>query len=120
MSQVIQAHVENGAVITSPRYEGHGGHPLIFSAGLKSELASITEEAEGIREVFRRHNDKVTEVMIDDPLVRLDLNTPEDYEKARERYGGLVDEVCFTFLRPPLDRKADDELLARFVRDLKS
>ncbi|MCZ6788612.1 MAG: TIGR03617 family F420-dependent LLM class oxidoreductase [Chloroflexi bacterium] len=40
--------------------------------------------------------------------------------KAKERYGGLVDEVCFTFLRPPLDRKADDELLGRFVRDLKS
>ena len=40
--------------------------------------------------------------------------------KARERYGGLVDEVCFTFLRPPLDRKADDDLLGRFVRDLKS
>ncbi len=40
--------------------------------------------------------------------------------KAKERYGGLVDEVCFTFLRPSLDRKADDEFLGRFVRDLKS
>ena len=61
---------------------------MIFSAGLKLELESISEETEGIREVFRRHSDKVTEVVIDDPMVRLDLNTPEDYEKARERYGG--------------------------------
>ncbi len=87
VSQVVRAHVENGAVITSPRYRDHGGHPLIFSADLTSELASITEEAEGIREVFRRHRDQVTEVEIDDPLVRLDLNTPEDYEEARALYG---------------------------------
>lgn len=88
VSQIVRAHLENAAIITSPRYRGHGGHPLIFSAGLKLELESISEETEGIREVFRRHSDKVTEVVIDDPMVRLDLNTPEDYEKARERYGG--------------------------------
>ena len=88
VSQVIRAHVENGAVITSPRYDGHGGHPLIFSASLKSELASITEEAHGVREVFNRHADQVTEVPMDDPLIRLDLNTPESYEEARELYGG--------------------------------
>ena len=87
VSQVIRAHVENNAVITSPRYRGHGGHPLIFSASLKSELESISEENEGIREVFRRHGDQVTEVQIDDPLVRLDLNTPEAYEEARVLYG---------------------------------
>ena len=87
VSQVVRAHVENNAVITSPRYRGHGGHPLIFSASLKSELESITEENQGIREVFRRHGDQVTEVPIDDPLVRLDLNTPEDYEEARALYG---------------------------------
>ena len=87
VSQVIRAHVENDAVITSPRYQGHGGHPLIFSASLKSELESITEETEGIREVFLRHRDEVTEVPINDPMIRLDLNTPEAYEKARARYG---------------------------------
>ena len=87
VSQVIRAHVENDALITSPRYRGHGGHPLIFSGSLKSELESITEEAQGIRAVFRRHGDQVTEVQIDDPLVRLDLNTPDAYEEAVARYG---------------------------------
>jgi molybdenum cofactor cytidylyltransferase len=87
VSRIVSAHVENNGVITSPRYQGHGGHPLVFSASLKVELASITEEAQGIREVFSRHGDQVTEIQIDDPLVRLDLNTPEAYEEARALYG---------------------------------
>ena len=88
VSQVVNAHVENDALITSPRYRGHGGHPLIFSASLKPELEIISEETQGVREVFRRHSDQVTEVPIDDPLIRLDLNTPEHYEEARLLYGG--------------------------------
>ena len=87
VSKVIGAHMENNAVITAPRYQGHGGHPLIFAASLKSELQSITEETQGIREVLQRHRDEVTEVLIDDPLIRLDLNTREDYEEAKLIHG---------------------------------
>ena len=87
ISSVIEAHVENNALITSPRYQGHGGHPLIFSASLKSELERITEENQGIREVFEAHRAEIFEVVIDDPILRLDLNTPEAYEEAKKRYG---------------------------------
>lgn len=87
ISSIIEAHVKNNALITSPRYQGHGGHPLIFSASLKSELGSITEENQGIREVFEAHRDEIFEVVIDDPILRLDLNTPEAYEEAKKRYG---------------------------------
>lgn len=87
ISKVIAAHLDVGAVITSPRYQGHGGHPLVFSASLKGELERITEEKQGIREVFQAHRHEVAEVEIDDPMVRLDLNTPQAYEEARQRYG---------------------------------
>ena len=60
---------------------------LIFSASLKSELERITEENQGIREVFEAHRDEVFEVAVDDPILRLDLNTPEAYEEAKRRYG---------------------------------
>ena len=39
--------------------------------------------------------------------------------KARERFDGLVDEVCFTFFRPRLDPGVEDALLTEFLRDLK-
>ena len=87
ISAVVRAHVSGDCLITSPRYEGHGGHPLIFAASLRDELAAITEEKQGIREVFQAHRDSVQEYALDDPMIRLDLNTPEAYEDAVRRYG---------------------------------
>ena len=87
IKRVIESHVENDALITSPRYEGRGGHPLVFSASLRGELESITDEGQGVREVFDVHRGEVNEVMFDDPIVRLDLNTPEEYEAVRSKYG---------------------------------
>ena len=88
VSAVVRAHVSGNALITSPRYEGHGGHPLIFAASLREELSRITEEKQGIREVFQAHRDSVQEYALNDPMIRLDLNTPEVYEDAVQRYGG--------------------------------
>ena len=44
VKRVIESHVENDALITSPRHERRGGHPLVFSATLRGELESITDE----------------------------------------------------------------------------
>ena len=87
ISTVIDAHLHSGALITSPRYRGHGGHPLIFSHLLRGELGAISEEGQGIREVLQAHADEVNEVECDDPVVRLDLNSLKAYEEARARYG---------------------------------
>ena len=87
VARVLGPHLETGALVTSPRYRGRGGHPLIFSAALRDELSAITEKGQGVRAVFRAHADDVNEVHIDDPVIRLDLNTPEDYRLAVARYG---------------------------------
>ena len=87
VSAVVRAHISANALITSPRYQGHGGHPLIFSASLREELARISEEKQGIREVFQAHRDSVQEYEMDDPMIRLDLNTTAAYEDALRRYG---------------------------------
>ena len=86
IGMVVQAHVENNALITSPQFQGHGGHPLAFSFSLKPELLQISEANKGIREVILAHRDAVTEIEIADPLVRLDLNTIEDYDDAKRRF----------------------------------
>jgi len=85
-STAIDSHVAANAVITSSRYQGHGGHPLVFSYELLDELGAITEEGQGIREVLQAHRDQVNEVVFDDPIVRLDLNSLEDYEDAKALY----------------------------------
>ena len=85
--RVVDTHIGAGALLTSPRLAGRGGHPLMFSAGLMPELKTISEENQGLREVFERHRAEITEVHFDDPMVRLDLNTPEAYESAYRIYG---------------------------------
>lgn len=87
VSAVVRAHRQQGALITSPRFQGHGGHPVMFAAALKGELERISEDRQGIREVFESHRREVVEVHLDEPMVRLDLNTPEEYEEATRRYG---------------------------------
>ncbi len=87
VGKVVRAHLDAGALITSPRYRGRGGHPLVFSAELLPELERITEENQGIREVFEAHRSDVLEVHLDDPMLRLDLNTPEAYADAHARWG---------------------------------
>lgn len=87
ISKVVRAHADRDSLITSPRFRGKGGHPLVFSSSLMEELCSITEDGQGVREVFQEHRDQVTEIEIDDPMVRLDLNTLDDYEEARSHYG---------------------------------
>ena len=85
--RVIDAHLSADALLTSPRFEGRGGHPLMFSTRLMPELRLISEQNQGLREVFERHRAEITEVHFDDPMVRLDVNTPEAYEAAYRAYG---------------------------------
>ena len=85
VARVVDSHLRASALVTSPRYRGRGGHPLIFSAALREELEAITEEGQGVRAVFRAHAADVNEVHIDDAVIRLDLNTPDDYRQAQAR-----------------------------------
>ncbi len=85
---LIQAHQETATQITAPRYQGHGGHPIIFSLALKPELERITEEKQGVREVMEAHKDGIHWVEVDDPVVRLDINDMESYQRAKALYSG--------------------------------
>ena len=85
----LKSHLSSGRPVTSPRYGGHGGHPLIFDASLFRDLANLSEEREGVREIMKRHEDSMNRVYFDNRIVRFDLNTPEDYEDALTTYPSL-------------------------------
>ena len=87
--RVLESHLASGAPFTSPRFKDHGGHPLVFDGALCNELASVTEKNEGIREVFRRHEARMNSVEFDSEIVRIDINTPEAYERALKDYAAL-------------------------------
>mgnify|MGYP001177224943 FL=1 len=86
ISNIIDSHLENDALITSPVYQDRGGHPIMFSSSLKPDLESITESSQGIREIFQSNSDAINRIKIDNPIIRLDLNNFETYQSAKLRY----------------------------------
>jgi molybdenum cofactor cytidylyltransferase len=90
IEKVLRLHTDFGADVTSPNFDGHGGHPLVFDAKLRPELAAITEEDEGVRQIFRKSEIDHHRVKFDSAIVRLDINTPEAYEDALASYTELA------------------------------
>jgi molybdenum cofactor cytidylyltransferase len=79
---LIKALFKSDRRIAVPVYHGKRGHPVLFSASLIGDLLSIKEETMGLRSVFQKHKESIYEVPIDNAMIRLNLNTPQDYEAA--------------------------------------
>lgn len=92
--EVFRARVAEGARIEAvqPAYldasgREHGGHPVVLDGALLEELARADEEAEGLRDILRRHP-PLRLPMPDEPSVALDLDTPEALAEGRRVLGG--------------------------------
>lgn len=82
VERLIETHERSGAAIVVPAFGERHGHPVIWSARLFPELAtSPAATAEGARAVRRAHASEVASVVVDDPAVIEDIDTPEDYER---------------------------------------
>ncbi len=90
IEKVLRTHTDFGADVTSPGYDGHGGHPLVFDAQLRPELAAITEEGRGVRAIFNKPDIDHHRITFETAIVRLDINTPEAYENALASYAELA------------------------------
>ena len=67
--------------IIIPKYNDNRGHPVIFGADFISELLE-NDCPEGARTIVRAHSESVKEIYVDDSGILLDIDTPEDAEKA--------------------------------------
>ena len=70
--------------IWAPRCRGRRGHPVLFSWSLAHEVAQLAA-GEGLNALVARHEVEDFESGSDSILE--DLDTPEDYERLRARYG---------------------------------
>ena len=83
---LLENHLSTGALITLPTYEGKRGHPAFLCGSLIPELYRVDEATKGLREIIHRRADAVRELPFDTDIVLLDINTPEDYERARAKF----------------------------------
>ena len=87
LQRLLDEHARGGHLISVPSHEGKHGHPPLFDGSLLPELMEISEEHQGVREVIERHLDELREVPMESPIVLTNLNTAEDYRRARELFG---------------------------------
>lgn len=66
-----------GATIAAPRFQNQRGHPVGFSARLRSDLIALDGD-QGARAVLDRHRDEVRLIECDDPGVLYDIDRTTD------------------------------------------
>jgi len=77
-SHLITEFKKHQQDIVIPTYRGKRGHPAVFGSGLFPKFFEAPLDV-GARWVFRSKGVRIREVAVDDPGVRADIDTPEDY-----------------------------------------
>lgn len=86
IDRLVRERAERDADIVQPSHEGHGAHPIVVSGRLLHELAAVEERTLGLRAVLERHPPHRVP-MDDEPVVTLDLDTPDTLEAGRRVLG---------------------------------
>lgn len=88
--EVIDALVgqlrREGLDAIQPQRDGHGGHPVVVSGAVLPLLLEASEATFGLRGVLQQHP-PVKVAMEDEPVVSLDLDTPDTVAPARALFG---------------------------------
>jgi len=84
--RLLEEHFRQRSLITVPVHQGERGHPVVIGGSLLPELRQVQEATHGLRAVLQRHEGQITEIEFPSAVVLLDMNRPEEYEKARASY----------------------------------
>ncbi len=82
VSALLKDWTDSKAGIIVPSYEKRRGHPWVLGREHWPEVLSM-RAPETPREFLQRHADEIRYVEIGSPTILQDLDTPEDYRKAR-------------------------------------
>lgn len=88
LSRLLEAHRTAEGLITVPTFAGRRGHPATYSGALTPELRQVTEESQGLRALAHAHAQALREVPVEDAVVLVDINTPDEYRRAHELFFG--------------------------------
>jgi molybdenum cofactor cytidylyltransferase len=86
IARLIDVHRHSGSLITIPTYEEKRGHPPVLDGSLLPELREASEATQGLRAIITRHEADVRELAFETAAVVLDLNQPQEYQRARASY----------------------------------
>ncbi len=85
LKTLMAAFGEEGKLVFRPCHNGRHGHPPLISSSLIPAILEFPG-AGGLRAFFARLERSVADIECDDPGILEDLDTPEDYRRACERF----------------------------------
>lgn len=86
LNALIRQFHSTGKKIVVPARRGKRGHPLLFSTDFRDEVLSEFEDT-GLRGLLQKHANEIYEFEVQDRWILEDVDTPEDYQRVRQRTG---------------------------------
>lgn len=89
LEPLLSAAAQSSKGIIIPIYQGKRGHPLLIRSTYVEEIMSLPPD-QGLNSVIRAHRRDTLEVPVEESGALEDLDTPADYQQARQRYKGIT------------------------------
>ncbi|MBC8095904.1 MAG: nucleotidyltransferase family protein [Akkermansiaceae bacterium] len=86
LQRLVHFAAANPGKICQPTQNDHRRHPVIFPQAAFAALAN--SNAENLKEFLLQHQEQLSSFESTDPGLSTDMDTPEDYERAKELYFG--------------------------------
>lgn len=83
--KLLAAREREAASVIFPALRGRRAHPPLIDARLIPAILAY-DGGGGLRGLWERYESGIRAVPVDDAGVRTDVDTPEDYQRCRERY----------------------------------
>jgi len=83
--KTVKKLLSRSGQLVYPSYKYRRGHPFVFNANLIPYILNH-DGSGGLRRVFNQMNDIAEYVVVDDPFILMDIDTPEDYINLLKTY----------------------------------
>jgi molybdenum cofactor cytidylyltransferase len=81
--RLIQTWEDEAPSIVAPSYEERRGHPVLIS-GMEWKAIQKLRDDQTLRDFLRQREGEISHLVVDDPGVLYDLDTPDDYRRAMD------------------------------------
>jgi molybdenum cofactor cytidylyltransferase len=81
LRQLLEFHSASADTICQLEFDGHARHPVLLPRLALQELK--TSQAETLKDFLKQTSVRCVRCPVDDPGLALDLDTPEDYQRAQ-------------------------------------
>lgn len=82
IASLLAGYRDDGSLLV-PSYRRRRGHPVLIGRRYWMEILALTPE-QSLRVFFDKHADDLSYLNVDDPGIRADMDTPEDYQLLQQ------------------------------------